>query len=99
MTKLEILELVILGIIALSIVLYYVIKAIRNGWIEKITLTINEAIKYAENNITGSTNKKLYVLEKVQEKCIELGIPYDLIYKLVNKIIDKIIANYNVIKK
>ncbi len=99
MTKLEILELVILGIIALSIALYYIIKAIRNGWIEKITLTINEAIKYAENNITGSTNKKSYVLEKVQEKCIELGIPYGLIYKLVSKIIDKIISNYNVIKK
>lgn len=99
MTKLEILELVILGIIALVIALYYLIKAIKNGWIEKITQTINDAIKYAENHIEGGTQKKQYVLSEVEKKCNELGIPYSLIYKLVNKIIDKVISNYNIIKK
>lgn len=99
MTRLEILELIVLAIIALAVALYYIVKAIRNGWIDKITLTINDAIKYAEENIQGGRAKKDYVLDKVEDKCRELGIPYTLVYKLVSKIIDKVIANYNVIKK
>lgn len=99
MSKLEILELVVIGIIALAIALYYIVKAIKNGWLEKITQTINEAIKYAELNIQGGSEKKKYVLGKVEEKCSELGIPYTLIYKLVNRVIDKVISNYNIIKK
>ena len=99
MSKLEILELIVLAIIALAIALYYIVKAIKNGWVEKLTQTINEAIKYAELNIRGGSEKKQYVLGKVEEKCTELGIPYTLIYKLVNRVIDKIISNYNVIKK
>lgn len=99
MTKLELIELIILVVIAVGIAIYYLIKAIKNGWITKITQTLNEAIKYAEKHITGGEAKKEYVLIKVKEKCEELGIPYTLIEKLVNKIIDKVISNYNIIKK
>lgn len=99
MTKLELIELIVLGLVALVLIVYYSIKAIKNGWVQKITSTMNEAIKYAEANITGSKEKKEYVLQKVKEKCEELGIPYTLIESFVSKLINKIIANYNVIKK
>lgn len=99
MTKLELIELIILIVVAFGLGIYYLIKAIKNGWIQKITATMNEAIKYAEKHIEGGTAKKEYVLQKVKEKCEGLGIPYTLIEKLVKRIIDKVIANYNVIKK
>lgn len=99
MTKLELIELIALLIVAVVLAIYYLIKAIKNGWITKITATLNEAIKYAEKNIKDGKEKKDYVICRVKEKCEELGIPYTLIEKLVSKLIDKIIANYNVIKK
>lgn len=99
MTKLELIELIVIGIIALVLIIYYSILAIKNGWVKKISSTLNEAIKYAENSIEGGDAKKKYVMEKVEEKCEELGIPYVLIQKLLNKLINKIIENYNIIKK
>lgn len=99
MTKLELIELIILVVVALGLAIYYLIKAIKNGWIQKITTTMNDAIKYAEKNIDGGQAKKEYVLKKVKEKCEELQIPYTLIENLIKKIIDKVIANYNIIKK
>lgn len=99
MTKLELIELIVIGIIALVLIIYYSILAIKNGWVKKITSTLNEAIKYAEINIEGGDAKKKYVMEKVEEKCEELDIPYVLIRKLLSKLINKIIANYNIIKK
>lgn len=99
MTKLELIELIILIVVAVGLGIYYLIKAIKNGWIQKITTTMNEAIKYAEKHIEGGEAKKEYVLRKVKEKCEELGIPYSLIENLVKRIIDKVVANYNVIKK
>lgn len=99
MSKLELLELIVIGVVALGLGIYYLIKAIKNGWITKITATMNEAIKYAELNISGGEKKKEYVLCKVEEKCEELGIPYTFIKKLVKKLVDRVVANYNVIKK
>lgn len=99
MSNRDLIELIVYGVIALVIVVYFIIKSIKNGWIQKITMTMNDAIKYAEKNIEGGTAKKEYVLRKVEAKCEELGIPFSLIYKLVNKIIDKVISNYNIIKK
>lgn len=99
MSKLELVELVILVIVALVLSIYYIVLAIKNGWIKKITLTINESIKYAEENIEGGEEKKKYVFNQVQIKCEELGIPFTFIRNLVSKIIDKIISNYNIIEK
>lgn len=97
MSKLELIYTIAIAIIALVLVIYYIILAIKNGWIKKITATLNEAIKYAEFNIQGPAEKKKYVLDKVEEKCTELGIPYALISNLINKIIEKIVANHNII--
>ncbi len=99
MTKLELIELIVIAIVILFLAIYYGIKAIRNGWIDKITATINEAIKYAEKNIEGGAAKKAYVMQQVEDKCYELGIPYALVKKLVDKLINKIIANYNILSK
>lgn len=95
----DLIELIILCIIALFVAIYFIIKAIKNHWIEKITLVINESIKYAELNIKEGPAKKRYVLEQVELKCEELGIPYTFISKLVGKIIDKVISDYNILKK
>lgn len=97
MSKLELIYTIAIAVVALIIVIYLIVMGIKNGWIKKIIQTLNTSIKYAELNITGNVEKKNYVMEKVEEKCIELGIPWFLIKNPVSKLIEKIIANYNVI--
>ena len=97
MSKLELIYTIAIAVVVLFLVIYYIIMAIKNGWIKKITDTLNEAIRYAEANIKGGAEKKKYVLKQVEDKCVELGIPYGLIKNLINQIITKVIANYNII--
>lgn len=97
MSKLELIYTIAIGAVVLFLVIYYIIMAIKNDWIKKITDTLNEAIRYAEANIKGGVEKKKYVLKQVEDKCVELGIPYGLIKNLINQIITKVIANYNII--
>ena len=99
MTKLELIELVALAIVVIGVTLYYLVLAIKNGWIKKVAKTMNEAIKYAELNISGGQEKQDYVLKEIEKKCEELGIPFTFIRKLAVKVIKKIISDYNVIKK
>ena len=58
MTKLELIELVALAIVVIGLTLYYLVLAIKNGWIKKVAKTMNEAIKYAELNISGGQEKQ-----------------------------------------
>lgn len=97
MSKLELMQTIALGVIVLVILIYYLIMAIKNGWVKKLTTTLNEAIRYAEKNITGNVEKKKYVMEKIEDKCIELGIPYALIKNVISKLIERIIRDHNVI--
>ena len=102
MTTLEIIELVILAIVAIALSVYYIVKAIKNNWLCKIADCVNKAIKEAEEKFTESGNgdkKKEYVLEAVEKECESLGIPFGMLKKLISALIDKIVANYNVIKK
>lgn len=101
MSKLEILQMIGLALIVVGLVIYYVIKAIKNKWVQKLSKTIENAIKEAETKYPeGHGQEKLeIVLEAVKNKCNELGIPYALLYKLIKKLVDKIIANYNIIAK
>lgn len=92
MSKIELIETIALAVVALVIV----VLAIKNGWIKKLTQTVYEAIKYAEENLKGN-EKKAYVMRRVEARCSELGIPYTLIYNIVSKLIDKVIAHHNVI--
>lgn len=101
----SILEYTLICIVALgivSILLYYLIKGIRNGWFDKILSTVQTAIKEAEEKYQESgkgIEKKQYVMSKVSSKCEELGIPFKLLYKLISNFIDTVIQNYNMIKK
>lgn len=102
MTVLEIAELVILAIVIVALSIYYIVKAIKNKWLEKITDAINKAIKEAEEKFPESGSgdlKKTYVLKAVEEECVKLGIPYSLLKSLISTFIDKVVSNYNVIKK
>lgn len=102
MTVLEIAELVILAIVIVVLSIYYIVKAIKNKWLEKITAAINKAIKEAEEKFPESGSgdlKKTYVLKAVEEECVKLGIPYSLLKSLISTFIDKVVSNYNVIKK
>lgn len=102
MTVLEITELVILAVVVVALSIYYIIKAIKNNWLGKITDCANKAIKEAEKKFTESGSgdkKKAYVLEAVEKECESLGIPFSLLKKLISTLIDKVVANYNVIKK
>lgn len=96
MSKLELYYTIAVAALLVILIVYYLFMAIKNGWINKLTTTANEALRYAENNITGSAKKKQYVLNKLEEKCIELGIPYFLISNLINKLINKIINHKNI---
>lgn len=102
MTIEDIIKLVLLIVVIIVLFTYYLIKAIRNKWFKTLLSTIETSIKEAEKKFpeSGSGNKKKeYVLNKVEIKCEELGIPYKLLKKLITTAIDKIIANYNVIIK
>ena len=99
MSNRDLIELIILGIIAVFVAVYFIIKAIKNHWIKELTDTLNEALHYAEENIKEGAAKKQYVLSKIEEKCIELGIPYGFIYKLINKLIEKIVNYHNKVAK
>lgn len=99
MTKLELVEAIVLGVVALVLIVFYVVKAVKNGWIQKILTTINNAIKEAEKSGKTGPEKKAYVMEQAERMCYELGIPYKIIEKIIEKLIDKIVENYNVIAK
>ena len=99
MTKLELIELIALATIAIGIGIYYLIKALKNGWLKQLQETIETAIAQAEATGKTGDQKKALVLEAVREKCLELGIPYDFMSKVISRLIDKIVAHYNVIKK
>lgn len=97
MSTMEMIKTVALAGIALFIILYFAILGIKNGWIKKINETLTTAIRYAEDNITGATEKRNYVLKQVEDKCVELGIPYLLIKSIVMKLIDTIISHHNIL--
>ena len=99
MSTLELIQLIALIIIAVFSVIYYICKAIKEHWLEQLTNTIENAIKYAEANIKDGKEKKAYVLEQVKIKCEELGIPYHLLEKIIKKLIDRIIKDYNILVK
>ena len=101
MNKLEIIQIVALALIILGLAIYYICKAIKNKWIEKLTDTIKKAIREAETKFPeGHGQEKLeLVLEAARIKCAELGIPYEMLYKLICKLVNKIIENHNIIAK
>lgn len=102
MSILEIIELVILAILVVGLIVYYGIKAIKNGWIKELTSTIEQAMNDAEKQFSeqgSGEKKKEYVLFKVKAKCEEIGIPYTILATLIGKLIDTIIKNYNAISK
>lgn len=101
MSKLEIIQFVILTIVTVAVAVYYLIKAIKNNWIKQLIDTVENAVAEAETKYpVGSGNeKKGHVLNAVRLKCIELKIPYTIIFGLINKLVDKIVSDYNVIAK
>ena len=95
----EIIELAVASIVVLVLAIYYIIKAIKNNWLKQITATIEKAIKEAETSGKSGNEKKQLVLDAVQVKCADLGIPYALLKNLVSKLIDRIIKDYNILSK
>jgi len=97
MTNLELLYLAMLAIAVLILVIYCIVVVIKNDLIKKLMPTLKEAMQYAEENISGSEEKRKYVISNVESKCKELGIPVGLAVKLATKLIKIIIEHYNVI--
>ena len=89
----------IVTVIVLILICYYIIKAIKNGWIKKIYDQLKAAVKEAETTQLKGEAKKAYVLEKLEKACEDLGILYKLIKKMLSTLIDKIIEYYNIISK
>lgn len=102
MSVFEIIRLCILGVAILAFAIAILVVGIKNKWFSKIWDTIKIAIKEAEEKYPESGSgqqKKAYVLDKVEQKCKELGIPYSFLKKLINTTIEKVIKYYNVISK
>lgn len=78
-------------------VCYYVTKAVKNNWVDKIKETLMKACKEAEEQWPeGHGNeKKFYVLNKVESLCDDLDIPFSVIKTAVLKLIEQIVSNYN----
>lgn len=87
--------------IAVIIVIVCIVMAIKNKWVSKLYDCLKESIKEAEQNFgTGEGEKKKeYVLNKIKEKCAELGIPWEFVYKTISKAIETIIEHYNILTK
>lgn len=95
MTKLELIELIVIAAIIVVMSIYYLVKAIKNHWLSKISDTIIQAMRTAEASGKTGPEKKDYVLEQIQQLCVELGIPYAFIKKLIDRFIEKTIKSYN----
>lgn len=95
MSTLELIELIVIAALIVSLTIFYLIKAIKNKWLSKITEAILKAMKEAEQSGMSGSEKKAYVLKKVEELCIELGIPYSFIKSLIDRFIEKTIKSYN----
>lgn len=99
MTMLETIQLVAIIVLGVGLGIYYLVKAIKNKWLSKVVDTIKKSCAEAEKIGGNGTKKQAYVLEKLEAKCKELGIPYNLIKKLASKYINKLIEGYNAIIK
>lgn len=101
MTVIEWIETIAIVVITLAVVIYYIVKGVKNKWYSKLLSTMNEAMAEAEKTFkepgSGET-KKNFVITKIKEKCNELGIPYNLIKSLIDKAIDASVSAYNAVK-
>lgn len=101
MTTLEIFYIVILSIIALILIIYLLIKGIKNKWINQLMDTLEYSMKEIEEKYPEGhgAEKQEYVLNALKSKCTELSIPYSWLVSVLVKIIKDIINNYNIFAK
>lgn len=101
MSTLEIVELIILIVLALGLGGYYLFKAIKNKWLGSLLSTIKTAMKEAEEKYPEGhgEEKKQMVLDALKEKCEELSIPYTLLVAVFEKLIASIVEHWNILKK
>ena len=99
MTKLEIIYTSILAAFTLIVIIYFLIKLIKNGMLKTIINKLGEAMKEAEEKQLSGERKKQYVLDVIQKECENQGIPYGFIAGLISKTIEQIIKGYNTMIK
>lgn len=101
MSTRELILTIVLAGIAIGMIIFYVIKIVKNKLVGKIYDDIVKAMREAEEkfkHLSGkekSEAKKKYVLEQVKITCKDLSIPYDFIAKLIAKVIENIVNGYN----
>lgn len=96
-----IITLVCLVAILLAFILYFVVKAIKNKWVTKLYETLKISMKEAEEKYDSGhgDDKKKYVLDAMEKKAEELGIPWKMLVSTISKLINTIISNYNMLIK
>lgn len=101
MGTLNIILIVALALIIVGLIVFYLIKGIKEKWLSEVLDCVSQAIKEAEKQFGPGQGdaKQVYVLKKVRLKCEELKIPYALIETLIVALINQIIAHYNIIVK
>lgn len=92
---------IILIVITLAVIIFFVIKGIKEGWLKQLLETLRDAIKEAEKLYPDGhgEEKKAFVLKAIEVKCVELKIPFKVIKSLIEKSIETIIYGYNTIAK
>lgn len=95
MTTLEIIELIAIIVVGVGLGIIYLIKAIKNKWVDKIKKAIKEGIRDAEKSGLKNKAKLDYVLKYVRLICDEEGIPFEAIKKLVTKLINTFVEGHN----
>lgn len=99
MTTLEIIQLIIISLVALVAVIWFIIKAIKNKWFSKMYKAIKEGVREAEATDLKGKEKLEFALKYVEAFCDTEGIPFSFVKNLVIKAIEKLVEGYNNIKK
>ena len=87
MSTLELIQLIVISLIALVAVIWFIVKAIKEGVVE------------AEKTDLKGKEKLEFALKYVESFCDKEGIPFSFVKNLVVKAIEKLVEGYNVIKK
>lgn len=99
MSTLELIQLIIIFLVAVIAVIWFIVNAIKNKWFSKIYKAIKEGVREAEKTDLKGKEKLNFALKYIENFCDKEGIPFSFVKNLVVKAIEKLVEGYNNIKK
>ena len=99
MSTLELIQLIIIFLVAVIAVIWFIVNAIKNKWFSKIYKAIKEGVREAEKTDLKGKEKLNFALKYIENFCDKEGIPFSFVKNLVVKAIEKLVEGYNNIEK